>query len=143
MPQLQPAPHPPADRISFLSCQVKTKQSRQLIQSSTHHFLCSLSCLLPFSLFTFSLVLHRPSILSYSSWFINDPLGFAYRVSLERLPNMYSTNHHLLTASLLSLCATAKNKWPSVAIWSPRETRVSLSQPCYARCQIRIGGLLD
>lgn len=81
------------------------------------------------TLSTFPLMLHKPWTLNYSSCYFNDPLGLAQRITVEWLPNLPSSHHHLLIVPLLSMCSWAKNNWPPVVIWSPGETWVGYPSP--------------
>lgn len=112
-------PPPSAYSISFMSCQVKRKQRRRLTQFQRH--VTTFFSPLPYShltLSTFSLTLHKPWTLNYSSCYFNDPLGLAQRITEEWLPNLPSFHHHLLIVFLLSVCSWAKNNWPPAVIWA-------------------------
>lgn len=120
----------------FLSCHVKSRGNTvEGWQSLQSHF--------PFSpLFspsyshltvcTFSLMLHKPWILIYSSCYFNDPFDFAQRIAEEWLPDIPSSHRHLLIVSLLSMCSQAKNNCPH-GHFVTGGNMGWLSQPCYAR----------
>lgn len=116
MHQLQPAPSPVCLQyfLHVMSSQEETKTKADTVSTSCYNFLFP-SHLTPN---TFSLTLHKPWTLNYSSCYFNDPLGLAQRITEEWLPNLPSFHHHLLIVFLLSVCSWAKNNWPPAVIWA-------------------------
>lgn len=130
-PSCNTSPLLPACGISFLTCQVKGKQSRRLTQSSKSHFL--LSRFPPTTLnlqFALSHSCYTNPVLKLQLLF-NDPLSFAQSITEDWLPYIPTSHRHLVVPPL-SMCFWAKNNRPPVVILSPGETWIWLRQPCYA-----------